>query len=60
MIILKPVGLEEKLNAQVKNLVSILKGDDPMDVKIMMFEMQKAYLEDLLNSIQLNLTEKGD
>lgn len=53
---MKTVTLEEKLNAQVKNIVAILASENPIDVKVMMFEMQKEYLEVLLESIleQLN------
>jgi hypothetical protein len=56
--ILKTVSLEEKLNAQVKNIVAILKSENPLDVRLMMFEMQKEYLEAYLQNIADELKEQ--
>lgn len=55
---MKTVSLEEKLNAQVKNIAAILSSEDPIDIKIMMFEMQKEYLEALLEGISEQLSAR--
>lgn len=54
----KTVTLEEKLNAQVKNIVGILSSSQPMDIKLMMFEQQKEYIEFLLENIAEQLRER--
>lgn len=59
MIILKTVSLEEKLNAQIKNIIAILSSDNSLDAKIMMYEMQKDYLVALLESISEQLNESN-
>ncbi|MGR6760378.1 hypothetical protein ACU1JV_00850 [Paenibacillus sp. T2-29] len=48
---MKTVTLEEKLIAQVKNIVAILQSENPNDVKIMMLEMQKDYLNAYINNM---------
>ena len=54
----KTVTLEEKLNAQVKNIVAILGSNNPMDAKLMMFEQQKENIDFLLESIAEQLRER--
>jgi hypothetical protein len=55
---MKIVTLEEKLTAQVKNIMAILGSENPLDVKVMMYEMQKEYLNELLESIGEQLKKK--
>lgn len=56
---MKTVSLEEKLNAQIKNIIAILSSDNSLDAKIMMYEMQKDYLVALLESISEQLNESN-
>lgn len=54
---MKIVSLEEKLNAQVKNIVAILGSEEPKEIKIMMYETQMEYFKYLLEGIHENLKE---
>lgn len=54
---MKEVSLREKLEAQVKNIVTIVGSDNPKDVKIAMYEMQKSYLISILDDISTILKD---
>lgn len=57
---MKTVSLEEKLNAQVNNIIVILGSENPLDVRIMMLEMQKEYIEEFLENIIEQLRSQNE
>ncbi|WP_423408034.1 hypothetical protein AABM38_20530 [Heyndrickxia sp. MSNUG] len=48
---MRKVSIEEKIVAQAKNISLILASDSPVEMKIMMLETQKDYLNEYLQSV---------
>lgn len=50
----KKVTLEEKLNAQIKNVLAIVNDDIPAEIKTFLLKQQREYLNYLLEEIELS------